>query len=86
MDRLERQMQIWAGSEPPTLVGGDFNVIPENSDGHKPSSWMYDALFQPEPRERYRAYLGMGYHRRVLLFASRRSGLFYVLGLLPESI
>ena len=61
MDRLQRQMQIWADSEKPTLVGGDFNVIPEDIDCHKPSSWMYDALFQPEPRARYRAYLGMGY-------------------------
>ena len=61
MDRLQRQMQIWAESEKPTLVGGDFNVIPEDIDCHKPSSWMYDALFQPEPRARYRAYLGMGY-------------------------
>jgi exodeoxyribonuclease-3 len=61
MDRLERQMQIWAESDKPTLVGGDFNVIPEDIDCHKPSSWLYDALFQPEPRARYRAYLGMGY-------------------------
>ena len=61
MDRLQRQMQIWAESEKPTLVGGDFNVIPEDIDCHKPSSWMYDALFQPEPRARYRAYLGIGY-------------------------
>lgn len=61
MDRLQRQMQIWAASEKPTLVGGDFNVIPEDIDCHKPSSWMHDALFQPEPRARYRAYLAIGY-------------------------
>ena len=61
MDRLQRQMQIWADSEKPTLVGGDFNVIPEDIDCHKPSSWIYDALFQPEVRARYRGYLGIGY-------------------------
>jgi exodeoxyribonuclease III len=61
MDRLQPQMQIWAESEKPTLVGGDFNVIPEDIDCHKPSSWSRDALFQPEPRARYRAYLGIGY-------------------------
>ena len=61
MDRLQRQMQTWVESEKPTLVGGDFNVIPEDIDCHKPSSWMHDALFQPEPRARYRAYLGIGY-------------------------
>jgi len=61
MDRLIQQMQIWAKSEMPTLVGGDFNVIPEDIDCHKPSSWMHDALFQPEPRTRYRALLALGY-------------------------
>jgi exodeoxyribonuclease III len=61
MDRLQRQMQIWSESEKPTLVGGDFNVIPEDIDCHKPSSWIRDALFQPEPRARYRTYLGIGY-------------------------
>ena len=46
---------------PPEVVGGDFNVIPEEIDCHKPSSWIHDALFQPEPRERYRAFLNLGY-------------------------
>jgi exodeoxyribonuclease-3 len=45
----------------PTLVGGDFNVIPEDIDCHRPSSWMHDALFQPEPRSRYQALLELGY-------------------------
>lgn len=61
MDRLIRQMKIWRESDTPTAVGGDFNVIPEDIDCHKPSSWMHDALFQPEPRARYRTLLGMGY-------------------------
>ena len=43
------------------LIGGDFNVIPEDIDCHKPSSWMGDALFQPEPRALYRAMLNLGY-------------------------
>jgi exodeoxyribonuclease-3 len=42
-------------------VGGDFNVIPEDIDCHKPASWLGDALFQPEPRARYRALLALGY-------------------------
>lgn len=61
MDRLARQMRIWLEDGVPTAVGGDFNVIPEDIDCHKPSSWMHDALFQPEPRARYRALLGLGY-------------------------
>ena len=61
MDRLIRQMQIWKDSDVPVLVGGDFNVIPEDIDCHKPASWIRDALFQPQSRERYRALLELGY-------------------------
>lgn len=61
MDRLTDQMSIWRNSPVPTLVGGDFNVIPEDIDCHKPASWIRDALFQPEPRARYRALLSLGY-------------------------
>jgi exodeoxyribonuclease-3 len=61
MDRLRAQMRRWLTSDIPTVVGGDFNVIPENIDCHKPASWIGDALFQPEPRARYRGLLDLGY-------------------------
>ena len=61
MDRLNQQMSTWRKHDVPALVGGDFNVIPEDIDCHKPSSWMHDALFQPEPRARYRGLLKLGY-------------------------
>ena len=61
MDRLMIQMSSWLSNSLPTIIGGDFNVIPEDIDCHKPSSWMRDALFQPEPRSRYREMLALGY-------------------------
>jgi exodeoxyribonuclease-3 len=61
MDRLLTQMSRWLKDEVPTVVGGDFNVIPEDIDCHKPASWARDALFQPETRSRYRALLEIGY-------------------------
>jgi exodeoxyribonuclease III len=61
MDRLHNQLKIWNEKRLPTLIGGDFNVIPEEIDCHKPTSWMRDALFQPEPRANYRALLKLGY-------------------------
>lgn len=61
MDRLMLQMEVWLKSGVPTIIGGDFNVIPEDIDCHKPASWIHDALFQPEPRARYRAMLALGY-------------------------
>lgn len=61
MNRLLVQMVRWLNSGTPTLIGGDFNVIPEDIDCHKPESWSRDALFQPEPRARYRTMLERGY-------------------------
>jgi len=61
MDRLLEKMSAWRKEDVPVVVGGDFNVIPEDIDCHKPSSWIRDALFQPEPRSRYRALLDLGY-------------------------
>ena len=61
MDRLAEQMKLWLKSDVPTVIGGDFNVIPEDIDCHKPASWIHDALFQPQPRARYRAMLDLGY-------------------------
>jgi exodeoxyribonuclease-3 len=59
MDRLILRLEDL--QKLPVLVGGDFNVIPEDIDCQKPSSWKYDALFQPEPRARYRAMCALGY-------------------------
>lgn len=61
MDRLGAEMKKWLKDDIPTLVGGDFNVIPEDIDCHKPASWIHDALFQPQPRARYRALQELGY-------------------------
>jgi exodeoxyribonuclease-3 len=61
MERLKKQMNRWRNQNLPVLIGGDFNVIPEDIDCHKPSSWIRDALFQPESRAQYRAMLNLGY-------------------------
>jgi exodeoxyribonuclease III len=60
-DRLIEQMREWLNDPTPTVVAGDMNVIPEDIDCHKPTSWAHDALFQPETRERYRSLLAMGW-------------------------
>jgi exodeoxyribonuclease-3 len=61
MERLKLQMGAWAAQDEPVLVGGDFNVIPEDIDCHKPAAWIKDALFQPETRALYRELLALGY-------------------------
>ncbi len=61
MDRLRQQMAVWLQSPMPTLIAGDFNVIPEELDCYKASAYVHDALYQPESRARYRALLSLGY-------------------------
>lgn len=61
MDRLLAEMAGWVADGVPTIVAGDFNVIPEEIDCYKPETWKRDALFQPESRERFRAMLRLGY-------------------------
>ncbi len=61
MDRLIAEMRVWIADTTPTLIGGDFNVIPTDIDCHKPASWVKDALFQPETKARYAQMLAMGY-------------------------
>lgn len=61
MDRLQRQAEVWRDNNLPVVIGGDFNVIPEDIDCHKPAAWIRDALFQPESRARYKALLDLGY-------------------------
>lgn len=61
MDRLAAEMREWMEGGVPTVIGGDWNVIPEEIDCHKVSYWLKDALFQPETRARYQALLGAGW-------------------------
>ncbi len=61
MDRLAEEMRLWLADGVPTVIGGDWNVIPEEIDCHKVKYWERDALFQPEVRARYQALLGAGW-------------------------
>jgi len=76
MERLKHQMNQWRKQNSPVLIGGDFNVIPEDIDCHKPSSWIRDALFQPEPRAQYREMLGLGYIDAFRSLHPGQGGLF----------
>ena len=44
----------------PFLIGGDFNIIPEDIDCYNPKTWEGDALFKPESRSVYRTLCNLG--------------------------
>ncbi len=61
MERLLTQLAGWRNDPVSTVIGGDFNVIPEDLDCDKPANWVRDALFQPETRDRFRQFLALGF-------------------------
>ena len=45
----------------PTVLGGDYNIIPEARDCHDPAVWADDALFRLESRRKFRSLVHLGY-------------------------
>jgi exodeoxyribonuclease III len=61
MDRLVAHARALLASEQPVVLGGDYNVIPQDEDVYDPRAFATDALTQPESRSRFRTLLNLGY-------------------------
>jgi exodeoxyribonuclease-3 len=61
MRRLRLRLQELRARERPTVVVGDFNVIPEDKDVFSVRAMQHDALMQPESRDAYRRILNDGW-------------------------
>lgn len=60
MERLRTRAMQLLETEKPFVLGGDFNIIPDEQDVYDPSSWRNDALFRPESRDAWRRLLHLG--------------------------
>jgi exodeoxyribonuclease-3 len=60
MNRLKAHMQRNALDDEMRIYGGDYNVIPTDSDVYSPQAFASDALTQPESRSRFRSLLHLG--------------------------
>ncbi|MAS87355.1 MAG: exodeoxyribonuclease III [Micavibrio sp.] len=58
--KLEDKLSTYMRNETPFLIGGDFNIIPENKDCYDPNAWQGDALFTKEIRDIYRRMINSG--------------------------
>lgn len=47
--------------EVPSILAGDFNVMPTEIDVYKPERWLDDALFRPEVRKAYARLVAQGW-------------------------
>ena len=61
MDRLLRHAEALLALEEPTVLAGDYNIIPAPRDAKRPEAWVNDALFQPESRDAYAALAALGW-------------------------
>ena len=61
MDRLDAVATELLASEKPVILGGDYNVIPQDIDCYDENSWIGDAAYHPETRSRYFKLLHTGY-------------------------
>ncbi len=61
MERLQTRLRELQSLEQPTVVLGDFNVIPEDKDVWSTKAMASDALMQPESRDAYRRLLNDGW-------------------------
>jgi exodeoxyribonuclease-3 len=61
LERLLRHAAELVSSDRPTILAGDYNVIPTERDVYKPERWVDDALFRIEVREAYAKLLRQGW-------------------------
>lgn len=60
MDRLYTRLKNLMDQDTPFIIGGDFNVIPENKDCHSPENWRGDALFRDETHKAWNKLINLG--------------------------
>lgn len=61
MERLRAHAAGLARLDEPVVLGGDYNVCPNDGDVYDPAGWADDALCRPDSRERFRALVHLGY-------------------------
>jgi exodeoxyribonuclease-3 len=61
MERLVAHARTLIESGMPVILAGDFNVVPTNFDIYNAGSWRFDAVLQPETREKYGRLLAQGW-------------------------
>ena len=61
MKRLVGVAETLQRSERPVILGGDYNVIPQDVDCYEPQAWEGDALWHPASRAAFFALSHSGY-------------------------
>ena len=60
MERLHNHVKTLLSHEEAFVLGGDYNVIPEERDCYAPGNWEGDALYRPETHAEWRKIIYLG--------------------------
>jgi exodeoxyribonuclease-3 len=69
MERLCRHVETLLESEDVIVLGGDYNVAPDDRDVYEPKAFAGDALCQPETRAAFRKILYLGLTDAIRAFS-----------------
>lgn len=61
MERFVTHARMLMASGEPTVLAGDFNVVPTNLDIYNAGTWRFDAVLQPETREKWAHVMAQGW-------------------------
>jgi exodeoxyribonuclease-3 len=61
LERLRQHMSQLLEYDEVCIVGGDYNIAPNDADVHDPKAWGDGILCSPEERKAFRALLNLGY-------------------------
>jgi exodeoxyribonuclease-3 len=61
MERFIGYAERLMASGAPIVLAGDFNVVPANIDIYNAGSWRFDAVLQPETREKWSRLMAQGW-------------------------
>ena len=76
MERLRSHAAGLLAAERPTVLAGDYNVIPEDRDTFSRRAMADDALFQPESQAAYRRIVNQGWTDALRALHQHESKLF----------
>ncbi|HVE53307.1 MAG TPA: exodeoxyribonuclease III [Ramlibacter sp.] len=61
MERFIAHAETLMAAGLPVVLAGDFNVVPANADIYNAGSWRFDAVLQPETREKWARLMEQGW-------------------------
>ena len=68
LERLYQRLKELRDQQIPFIIGGDFNIIPEDKDCHAPKDWWGDALYRPETLVQWQSLLNLGLYDAFRIF------------------